>query len=555
MPETSTASKPVITRFAPSPTGSLHVGGARTALFNWAYARGRGGTFILRIEDTDAARSTAEATRGIIRDMTRLGIDWDEGPTTGSGDSTSGDWDPYDRRTQIDPRGIGPFFQSQRHEDGIYANYFQQLLDAGLAYEDEKGGGALRFKMPKHDITVHDEVLGDVTAKVGSPQMEDFIIRKGSDAGGAPGLPTYHFAVVVDDATMGVTHVIRGQEHLNNAIKHVALQDALGFDRPVYAHIPLIFNADGSKMSKRDKAKAARKAALELIETNGRDQTIEQIMTWRDAAPAQFDQTTLNEFLDKKNDEIDVATRISEVFNISLPEIDVLDFVRSGFVREVLCNYLALLGWNPGEDLEKFDNEFLKQRFEFDRCGKSNSKFDRDKLASFSGDYIRSLPQDRFLKQIENHRSNYHPGVERVSGDAWQLFCNAYQDRSETLETPFQLGAFFFADDDEVAPPDESIKPIRKAMGSNGEGFDTLENFRPILENLEPWEPQAIESAVKQYCEDNGLGMGKVAQPLRVAVSGGVVTPAIGDTLAILGKDSTLNRIDNCLLHRPGKKD
>ncbi len=194
----------IVTRFAPSPTGSLHVGGARTALFNWAYARGRGGKFILRIEDTDQRRSTAESTRGILRDLAWLGLDWDAGP------------DP----SAEDPIASSPqSFQSQRLE--LYNAAITKLLEADKAYEDD---GAVRFRMPKQDITVQDEVLGSVTVKAG--EIDDFVIRKGD------GFPTYHLAVVVDDADMGVTHVIRGQEHLNNATKHAALQDALGLPRP-----------------------------------------------------------------------------------------------------------------------------------------------------------------------------------------------------------------------------------------------------------------------------------------------------------------------------------
>ncbi|HEX7011050.1 MAG TPA: glutamate--tRNA ligase family protein, partial [Phycisphaeraceae bacterium] len=255
----------VVTRFAPSPTGSLHVGGARTALFNWAFARQHKGQFILRIEDTDVARSTQAATLGILRDLDWLGLDWDQGPAPHADN-------PYEHQKGEH----GPYFQSQRLD--IYRRYLQQLQDAGRVYED---GGALRFRMPDHPITVNDLVLGPVRVEPGTPQMEDFVIFKSEAAGSGP---TFHFANVVDDHLMRVTHVIRGQEHLNNTVKHLALFEALGVEPPHYAHIPLIFNPDGSKMSKRDKAKAARQAALEAIQAGRwrRDELVEEAYNrWR----------------------------------------------------------------------------------------------------------------------------------------------------------------------------------------------------------------------------------------------------------------------------------
>ncbi|MFN9993558.1 MAG: glutamate--tRNA ligase, partial [Phycisphaerales bacterium] len=282
---------PVVTRFAPSPTGHLHVGGARTALFCWAYARRHGGHFILRIEDTDQARSSDESARGIMEDLAWLGIDWDEGPEfTHEGRTIGGD-----------PRKVAPFFQARRVE--LYNAHMMRLIECGRAYPafesseelevkrkaavaakqtyrydraswhafptpqerlarmkdaDAKGEPyVIRFFAPAEEVVVHDEVLGDV--KYAAGEMDDFVIRK------ADGFPTYHFAVVVDDETMGVTHVLRAQEHLNNTPRHVALQKALGFRTPTYAHMPLICNMDASKMSKRDKAKTARKTLKDAM--------------------------------------------------------------------------------------------------------------------------------------------------------------------------------------------------------------------------------------------------------------------------------------------------
>ncbi|MFG0275564.1 MAG: glutamate--tRNA ligase, partial [Phycisphaerales bacterium] len=261
--------RPVVTRFAPSPTGRLHIGGARTALFNWALARGAGGTFLLRIEDTDQARSSDASTRQILESLSWLGIDWDEGP----------EFDADGRRLGGDARAVGPFHQSERLH--LYRGACERLLESGRAYHafetpeelDAKRKEAMaqkrqyrydraaleipeaervrraasgeshviRFRMPDEPVVVRDAIRGEVTLQ--PEDLEDFVIVK------ADGFPTYHFAVVIDDAGMGVTHVVRGQEHLSNTPKHVALQAALGYSTPTYAHLPLIFNQDGSKMS------------------------------------------------------------------------------------------------------------------------------------------------------------------------------------------------------------------------------------------------------------------------------------------------------------------
>jgi glutamyl-tRNA synthetase len=217
-------------RFAPSPTGYLHIGGARTALFNWLYARHAGGTFILRIEDTDEARNTQEAVEVILDGLRWLGLDWDEGPTTADAHGAS--------------KGErGPYFQSQRKE--IYARRVQQLKDSGMAYERE---GAVRFRMTREPIVIHDLVVGDVTRPLTDREEQDpdFVIVR------SDGQPVFHFVNVVDDLEMGITHVIRGEDHLSNTAKHIALFRAFGVEPPKYAHIPLILNKDGSKMSKRD---------------------------------------------------------------------------------------------------------------------------------------------------------------------------------------------------------------------------------------------------------------------------------------------------------------
>ncbi len=524
----------VITRFAPSPTGALHVGGARTALFNWAYARRHGGKFFLRIEDTDRARSTEAAEEGILRDLDWLGIDWDN--------------------QGKEPR------QSQRLD--LYNAAIEKLRAAGLTTTEENG--AVRFTMPNRDITFEDKVRDEVTFPAG--QIEDFIIQKAPDREGKQ-YPTYHLAVVVDDAEMGVTHVLRGQEHLNNTPKHIALQEALGLPRPTYAHFGLIFNPDGSKMSKRDKAKAARAAALEHTTTCDQQQWFDALIQFQKQATSlypdlptgtQLTYDNLESFCNKQNDDLSIAKSIALNLKIELPEIDVKDFTLSGYLSTALCNYLALLGWNPGNDVEKFDNNFLAQNFSFDRCNKGDSRFDRDKLASFNADAIKAMNSNTLYQMIWNQPYNHnfflHKDPNKTFGSAddpkFTTFCETYRERSKTLCDPLTQGAFFFVGYDEIQIDDKARK---KVMDKNeGEGWKALEALKPVLEQLpEDGFGAAAHEKIKALAERMGVGMGKLAQPLRVAISGNTVTPPIDATLDILGKDKTLARIQQTLDEKP----
>ncbi|MEX2212757.1 MAG: glutamate--tRNA ligase [Phycisphaeraceae bacterium] len=601
------AMKKVVTRFAPSPTGALHVGGARTALFNWAYARKHGGQFILRMEDTDQARSSDESTLGILRDMVWLGLDWDQGPVLEEGKS------PKD----VQKGDAGPYFQSQRLD--IYRKYLDQLLAAGKAYEcyrtqEElaverdaaraekrdwkydptvmrnatqaqrdawKAEGRscvirLRNEGPPGagDIVVNDEVLGEV--KVTGDQRDDFVIFKGD------GFPTYHFAVVVDDALMGVTHVIRAQEHLSNTPKHVAIQEALGFARPSYAHLPLIFNQDGTKMSKRDKAKVARLVASAAIRKAPLGEQIAIMDILRSVAPKrlgdkfnldriaaaisgaqsavaesgtltgegvidlpQFTGDEISDFLNKKNDRLDIAAWLALIFATELPEINVSDFRRSGYLPGVILNYLSLLGWNPGDNVERFDLAFLVERFGFDRVGKSNSKFDRDKLKAFNGEALRLLSPDDFEAKLREHAGAFHSqDLERL-GPHFSLFAAAYRERSQTLDDPFHLGRFFLINDDAIAFDAKAVDKVLKKDG--GKGVTALRELEATLAKVEPWDAPTIHNAIEAFAKDTGRGLGDVAQPLRVALTGTSVSPPIHDTLAILGKDATLARIRRCV--------
>jgi glutamyl/glutaminyl-tRNA synthetase len=371
----------VVSRFAPSPTGHLHIGGARTALFNWALAQ-RDGCFLLRIEDTDRARSSEEAVRGILEDLVWLGIHWDEGP----------EWTaaPGGRIVGGDPRGVGPFYQAERR--ALYDEHIVRLIADDRAYpafeteeeldrlrraaQAEKRGfryrrpadwdrdaalarmdgeaHVIRFRMPDETLRVADEVLGEV--EFAPEHFDDFVIRK------RDGFPTYHLAVVVDDEAMGVTHVLRGQEHLNNTPRHVALQRALVFRAPTYAHMSLTFNPDGSKISKRDKDKAARAAVRAALQRDpgGARERLAALVT-----PDRLDC-----WLADKKRQLEPAelAALAAALGVELPGIDVEDFRRAGYLSEIFCNFLALLGWSPGlkdaqgRDVERFDRAFLAQQ-------------------------------------------------------------------------------------------------------------------------------------------------------------------------------------------------
>lgn len=487
----------IVTRFAPSPTGALHIGGARTALYNWAFARKHGGRFILRMEDTDQMRSSQQSRQSIIDNLQWLGLNWDQ----------------------------GPILQSQRLE--LYDEHVNRLLESNRAREEE---GAVRFRV-EGPVAFDDAVYGHI--KVDG--IEDFIIRK------SDGFPTFHLAVVVDDALMGVTHVIRGQEHLTNTLKHVALQDALDFNPPIYAHTPSILNPDGSKMSKRDKTKVIRQAINEWLKFPGHT-----VSALSDIAGVPKPQIEL--LMDKQNDH-EGAARIAKSLNLTLPEIDVVDFERGGYLPNVLCNYISLLGWNPGNDIERFDFDYFVKHFSLERINKSNAQFDRQKLYRFNKEALADLSLDNFAAKLETHLSKYYPQFFGRLKTQFSQFAEVYQRRSGTTSEPAIAGWFFGATDENLR---YDAKAIDKFLAKHtGEGFAVLAELRKTLASLNAWTASDINAAICDYADQKQINMKKVAQPLRVAVSGGSVSPPIDQTLFILGKVSTLARIDQCLQLQP----
>lgn len=555
----------VITRFAPSPTGHLHIGGARTALLCWAYAQhaqneGGNGRFLLRIEDTDQTRSSESSTQGILKDLAWLGIDWADGPSVEHDGKTIGG----------DDRAVGPYYQSQRLD--LYNEHINKLIESDHAYPafetpeeleakrkvaiEAKTGykydraaleipreermqrlaagepHVVRLKMPDSPITVHDQILGDVT--VGPDEFDDFIIRK------RDGFPTYHLAVVVDDALMGVTHVLRGQEHLINTPRHIAIQRALGFDSPTYAHMPLIFNPDGSKMSKRDKDKTAKKAVKEAkLESSPID----------GLSDADFAKWLKDKTRQLPSDQL---IALANHLDVHLPEIDVEDFRRAGYLPEALNNYLALLGWNPkaknedGTDVERFDMDYLASHYGFEGMGKGQAKFDRVKLLSFNADTIAELSDEAFATRWREWAASYDPALcEKFSAEDMRLLAPAVKTRCKTLADGRSVIGFAFIDDDAI---EFDGKALHKALlKGDAKGLEMLKLYRVFLDSIEPFTPEVIEQGVKDFCEQHEVGMGKVAQPIRVAVTGGPVSPPLGQTLAIIGKDAVGARIDRCV--------
>ncbi len=481
---------PIKTRFAPSPTGHLHIGSARTALFCHLLARATGGTFLLRIEDTDVARHVEDAVEQIIEDLRWLGLDWDEGVGVGG--------------------PLGPYRQSERRD--LYNEYINRLLTAGRAYyvfetaeelqamreaaqadkqafvyprpdvlpsgadarraADEGRPVAVRFACPGVDVTIHDELFGDVT--VPAAQQEDFIIRK------ADGGPTYHLANVVDDALMGVNFILRGQEFLGQTWRHKLLREAFGFDEPRYAHLPLILDMAGRKLSKRDGA------------------------------------------------------------------VDIFSFRADGYLPEAMVSFIALLGWSPGGEREIYGLGELRAMFDVGRLGKANAKFDRDKLLAFNTDVAASLSEDRLLVAFRDYLSLNDTPLPADDEAVCRHLLRANRGFRTFADIVYKSGVLF-EDDDAIEYDPKAIKKVLDK--ADGAGWAVLAELRPRLAEGD-WTEAALDELIAGYCQQHELGMGKVAQPLRVAVTGRTVSPGLTDTLTLLGRDKALARIDRCLARR-----
>ncbi len=541
----------VRTRFAPSPTGYLHLGGARTALFNYLLAKQRGGVFIMRIEDTDQTRNIAGAEQKLLNDMRWLGLLWDEGPEVG------GDFGPY-RQSERRARYQELAERLIAEGNAYYAFDTREELDAQReAAQREKrnfryqrpdrfpteaevaaarAAGrpvVVRFATPAQEWVVQDKILGEV--RLAADALDDFVIMK------ADGWPTYHFAVVADDEDMRITHVLRGQEHLINTPRHIALQQALGFATPEYAHLPVILTMEGAKMSKREKDKIVREAVKAALESGEMDEATAQTMAGADAAAFaawRGKQTQL---------DAEALTRFAERLRLSLPEIDIHDFRASGYLPEVVVNFIALLGWSAGDDREKYALDEMVGAFRVERVGRVNARFDRAKLLKFNTDAVAAADETRLLAGLRDYLSvNPRSPLAGLDDDTLRTVLRLGAGFRLFSELETKCGAIFIADE-ALRWDDDAVQKV--LLKGDGAGLAALRELTDVLAKLDDFSAERIEAAVRAYGEQRGLGLGKVAQPLRVAVVGGTVSPSIFETLALLGKEKTLKRIGMTIRH------
>ncbi|MFL6848465.1 MAG: glutamate--tRNA ligase [Sphingomicrobium sp.] len=457
----SASDKPVVTRFAPSPTGFLHIGGARTALFNWLYARHHGGKFLLRIEDTDKARSTSEAIDAILDGMRWLGLNWD-----GHEYYQSQFWA---RHAEVAHKMLnrGHAYRCWMTQEELAA---QRELAAkerrpfriNSPWRDRTGEGqgepVIRLKAPRDGETVIDDrVQGRVTVQ--NAEIDDFVLLR------SDGTPTYMLAVVVDDHDMGITHVIRGDDHLNNAFRQLGIIRAMGWPEPTYAHVPLIHGPDGAKLSKRHGALG----------------------------------------VDAYRDEL-------------------------GMLPEAVSNYLLRLGWGHGDD-EIISRDQAVEWFDIDHVGKSPSRFDVKKLENLNGHYIREADDGRLAQLVA--------GKLGLADTELPLLVRAMPElkaRAHSLNELADGAMFLFASRPLVI--DEKASAL-----FNDEGRFHLALAHAALAAAPKWDHDTLDAAVREVAESNSLKLGKLAQPLRAALTGKTTSPGIFDVLVFLGKEESLGRI------------
>ncbi|NQT10529.1 MAG: glutamate--tRNA ligase [Desulfobacteraceae bacterium] len=464
----------IITRFPPSPTGYLHVGGARTALFNWLYARHIKGRFILRIEDTDIKRSTQDSVDAIFEALEWLGIDWDD----------------------------GPYFQSKRFD--VYQTYIQKLLDSGHAYyctcSPEKietmrkeamatggkpkyngtcrdkglaktGNAVIRFRAPATGTTVVKDIIkGSIVFQ--NSEQDDFIICR------SDGTHTYNFVVVVDDITMGINTVIRGDDHLNNTPRQIMLYNALGSPLPAFGHVPMVLGKDRTRLSKRHGAMS--------------------VTAYRDM----------------------------------------------GYLPDALINYLVRLGWSYG-DQEFFTRDELIEKFTLENIGKSPGIFDQEKLLALNADHIKAASPRNLSSHLLPFLKERGCMVEK--GDFLDSVIKTLNTRSKTL-IDMADGALFYFQESVLYEEKAAKKFLEPAL------IEALKQLIDQLEPLESFNENSLENAFKKVMEITGLKLGKIAQPVRVALTGKTVSPGIFEIIEVLGKKRVILRLQNAVQFIKGKK-
>jgi glutamyl-tRNA synthetase len=532
----------VVTRFAPSPTGYLHVGGARTALFNWLLARHAGGQFLLRIEDTDLARSTEQACRQLIDDLRWLGLHWDNPQLVYQSkrldiynaiiadlmkrDLAYEAWETQDELAWLRA-------QAEKQKRSFIYRRPQYTAEQIARFKSEGRSSVVRLAMPVKEYRFRDEVL-DKEIVLPAEEAQDFVIRK------ADGMPTYHFAVVVDDTAMNVTHVLRGQEHLKNTFNHLALQEALNYPRPIYAHLTTIQNLDGSKMGKRDRDKKVRQRVQVFMNST---KTPVETLAQRAGIPVE----RIGEWLKNEKKQLDLPEQAALIPVVGmkesdLPEILVHDFRKNGYLPDVLLNFIALLGWNPGGDRERMAMDEMVRLFSLDRVGVANPKFSRDKLLAFNTEACAG-PPERLLPAFRQCLAVNPESPLNRAGDADLMKVMSIKPGFRTLREIDEVSRFFFVPDDQITYAPDAVEKVLKKQ----QGLEALRELRPVLQAVSDWTAANLDAAVKQYCESKQLALGKAAQPIRVAICGTTISPPIFEGLAFLGKARTLARIDRCL--------
>jgi glutamyl-tRNA synthetase len=425
--------QPIRVRFAPSPTGYLHVGGARTALFDWLFARKHSGTFVLRIEDTDVERSSDEMTQGILEAMTWLGLHWDE----------------------------GPYYQSKRLE--LYREMAERLISTGAAYHDE---GAVRFKVPEGSVTYTDAVFGEITVE--SDTIEDFVLLRSDKH------PTYHLSVVVDDIDMRISHVIRGADHISNTPKQILLYRALGSSLPVFAHVPLILGPDKTRLSKRHGATS------------------------------------------------------------------VMAYEEQGIVPEAMRNFLALLGWAPGNDQEMFEDQELIRAFSLEGISKANAVFNPEKLAWFNAQYIAKLPYEKLVEYLKPEYKDvglWRDSLEKEEASWFRSIVDLYRPRAKVLPDFPKQSRFFSLDEVEFDPA--AVEKFLKDEKVRG----YLRLLADRLQILQAFTHENVELAVRGLADELAIKPGILMNPARVALTGQAVAPGLFDVMILLGQEKTLRRL------------
>ena len=459
------------TRFAPSPTGYLHIGGARTALFSWLFARHHGGAFILRIEDTDLERSTPESVNAILEGMTWLGLEYDEGPFY-----QTKRFDRYEAAIQKLLSEDNAYYCYCSKEELTIMRETQKANKQKPRYDGRcrhrKGPPptdikpVVRFKNPLEGAVIIDDLVkGRVVIQ--NTELDDLIIAR------SDGSPTYNLTVVVDDLEMGISHVIRGDDHLNNTPRQINILKALGADIPFYAHLPMILGADGARMSKRHGA------------------------------------------------------------------VSVMQYREEGYLPEALLNYLARLGWSHG-DQEVFSIDEMIKLFSLDKVNKAAAAFNPEKLLWLNQHYIKESDPAHIARHLSWHLGQRD--IDPSNGPELLEVIKTLQERSKTLVEMAEGCRFFyqaFESYDEKAAK-KNLKPGIQVP---------LQDFRDKLEQLTSWDKEQIHELLEQTCNAHELKLGKLAQPIRVAVAGCAVSPPIDITLKLLGKEAVLTRLDRALTH------